>query len=351
MVNLAQVQQLDSEGESAARLLTIDEFVRPPRVSRQIRGIDPGQAIVVFFGPPKEGKTFSVADLTLHAAHGLDWHGCKVRKPLRVAYLVGEGINGFKVRLRAWFEHHDSVAQAGAFRIFPAPLSLPDHIDRVIELLRPFKPDIAVTDTLNAFFGAGDESKTQDMTTFCSAVRAVRDRLGCSVYVIHHTGHGDQGRERGSIVLRATADVLVQIAKDDGGSGLIGFQVIAGRDIETMQNPISLRLNRVETQWQDEDGEPLATCVVSAADQPVTLPGRGVRALGVAQAKVLGAVKALARNIPPGPTGEVFVARHEVTKYVTADGIPKSSVSSAWAPLAARGFFRLVEPGSVAVRL
>lgn len=340
-----------SAPDDAPRLLTLQQFLVQPRVSHQVRGIDPGQAIVVFFGPPKGGKTFSVCDLTMHAAHGLDWYGCKVRKALRVAYLVGEGINGFRVRLKAWLEHHDSIAQGGEFRIFPAPLSLPDQIDRVIELLRAFAPDIVVTDTLNAFFGPGDESKTQDMTTFCTAVRRLRDALSCSVYVIHHTGHGDQGRERGSIVLRATADVLVQIAKDDGGSGLVGFQVIAGRDIETMTSPISLRLNRYETGWVDEDGEPLVTCIVSAADQPVTLPGRGERPLGPGQAKVLAVTRELARQLPPGPSGEVFVPRYEVNKAVQAEGISRSTVSSAWASLAERGHLRLVEPGSVAVRL
>jgi hypothetical protein len=332
------------------RLQTLSEFVTRPVVSNQIRGIDPGQAIIVFFGPPKEGKTFSVCDLGMHAAHGLDWHGCRIGRALRVAYLIGEGINGFRLPLKAWLEQHDALEQAGDFRIFPAPLSLPDCIDSVIEMLASFKPDIIVTDTLNAFFGAGDESKTQDMTVFCTAVRRLRDTLKSSVYVIHHTGQGEQGRERGSIVLRATADVLVQIAKDSGGSGLVGFQVIAGRDIEAMPNPISLRLNRYETEWSDDDGQPMATCIVTAADQHVTLPGRGARPLGTAQTTVLAVARELARSQGPGPKGETLVARHEISRIALTRGVKKSSISSAWEPLVQRGYLRLVEPGAVMVR-
>jgi hypothetical protein len=274
--------------DSALRLQTLSEFVTRPVVSNQIRGIDPGQAIVVLFGPPKEGKTFSVADLTMHAAHGLDWHGFRIRKALKVAYLVGEGINGFRVRLKAWLEQHDTLDAPPLFRVFPAPLPLPVTVEAVIEMLREFAPDVVVTDTLNAYFGAGDESKTQDMTVFCNAVRSLRDRLHCSVYVIHHTGQGEQGRERGSIVLRATADVLVQIAKDLGGSGLVGFQVISARDIEVMQEPLSLRLSMVQTEWLDDDGLPMSTCLVSRADEPVTLTGRGPRPSGEAKKKKAG---------------------------------------------------------------
>jgi hypothetical protein len=49
--------------------------------------------------------------------------------------------------------------------------------------------------------------------SFCAAIRRRRDTLGCSVYVIHYTGWHDSGRERGSIVLRAAADVVIQVGK------------------------------------------------------------------------------------------------------------------------------------------
>ena len=72
-------------------------------------------------------------------------------------------------------------------------LSLPARASEVIESLREFAPDIVVTDTLNAFFGGGDENSTQDMSTFCHALRYVRDELACSIVVIHHTDTATQG--------------------------------------------------------------------------------------------------------------------------------------------------------------
>jgi len=333
------------------RLLTLDEFVQQPSRSYYVRGVIPCQSIVIVFGPPKGGKSFTVADLTMHAAHGLSWHGFNVARPVRVAYLVGEGTTGFKVRLRAWLEQHQNLDAIGEFRILPESLSLPDHVTEVIEALQTFKPDIIVTDTLNAYFGGGDEDKTADMTRFCGALRAVRDQVECSIVVIHHTGHGDQTRERGSIVLRASADVLIQVAKDAGGSGNVGFQVVNARDMEEMTEPLALRLRAVETSWIDEDGHPETSCVVEGSDAPVTLTGRS-KPLGSAQSVVLELVRMLALQGSPNAQGEVLVARSDVAAIATKErGVSRQSVSSAWQALAGRKFLRLIEPGTVALKV
>lgn len=333
------------------KLLSLAEFVQRPSFSSHVRGVIPAQSFIVVFGPPKGGKTFSVCDLTMHAAHGLNWHGCSVPRRLRVAYLAGEGVRGLKVRLKAWIEQHDSLEEPGEFHVFPFALSLPDSAVSLVESLREFGPDIVVTDTLNAYFGGGDENSTQDMSAFCRSVRYLRDALGCSVIVIHHTGHGDSGRERGSIVLRASADVLIQVAKDEGAGELVGFQVIAARDLEPMESAIALRLVRHQTEWLDDDGEPLISCVVRAADQPVTLPGRGGKPMGPVQALVLQQTQELARDRAIEPNGDIILARHEVAQVLIGQGTSRKSISSAWAPLAARKLIRLVEPGSVAIRL
>lgn len=349
----ARVRQFapaDSEAK-LFKLHTLEEFIQRPTVSTYVRGLVPSKSIVVVFGPPKGGKTYSVCDLTMHAAHGLDWHGCKIARPLKVAYMVGEGASGFRVRLRAWREYHDNLATPGLFRIMDEALSLPAQASAVIETLREFSPDIVVTDTLNAYFGGGDENSTQDMSGFCHALRYVRDELGCSIVVIHHTGHGDSGRERGSIVLRATADVLIQVAKDETAGKLVGFQVIAARDLAPMESPIALRLSRHETEWVDDDGQPMAACIVHGADESVTLPGRGGKPLGEVQTIVLEAARDLARAVARPQDGEVLLARLDVAKLAKERGVASASaISNCWARLESRGYFRRVEPGSIAIR-
>jgi len=336
---------------SRIQLLSLQDFVQRPSISSQVRGVIPKGSLVVVFGPPKGGKTFSVCDLTMHAAHGLDWHGCAIPRRMRVVYLCGEGVNGLRVRLKAWLEHHDSISEPGDFHILPQALSLPDCVTSLTATLRALKPDILVTDTLNAYFGGGDENSTQDMKHFCDAIRHLRDELGTSIVVIHHTGHGDSGRERGSIVLRASADVLIQVAKDESGGQLVGFQVIAARDLEPMESPIALNLVRHETEWLDEDGEPLVTCIVEGAGRPVTLPGRGGKPLGESQATVLQAARELAKTKAPEPSGEVLLARHDIAKLARDRGVGKTAISNTWERLESRGYWRRVEPGSIALRM
>jgi KaiC/GvpD/RAD55 family RecA-like ATPase len=334
------------------KLVSLTDFLTPPKTRAYIRGVVPEDSLVVVFGAPKCGKTFAVTDMTMHAAHGLDWHGCRIPRPLRVAFLAGEGHNGLKVRLHAWLRQHESPEMTGAFEVLPASLSLPDRLEEVITALRSFKPDVVVTDTLNAFFGAGDENSTQDMTRFVDACRRVRQALRCSVLLVHHTPTGDIARERGSGALRGAADVLVQVGKDESGSGCVGFQVLLGRDIEPMEAPIPLRLRRVETDWTDEDGQPLTTCVVeAAAHQPVTLAGRGARPLGEAQAKVLAITRELAANLTPDADGYVLITRTDVAAKAKGSGLSRQSISSAWEPLQTRGYLKLIEPGTLKLRV
>jgi hypothetical protein len=343
---------LREEGDSKKlRFLGLEEFVQRPAISSHVAGIIPVNSIVVVFGPPKGGKTFSVCDLTMHAAHGMDWHGLKVKRPVRVAYLLGEGINGCRVRLRAWLQRHDAGHQAGEFRILPQALSLPDHVHDIVEALGEFRPDIIVADTLNAFFGSGNENATQDMTRFCDAVRFLRDTLEASVIVIHHTGIADQTRERGSFVLRGTADVIIQVARAESGSGAIGFQVIEARDLESWKEPIALKLRQVEIDWTDDDGMPLRTCIVEAASEAVNLSGRGGRPLGGTQATVLSIVQELAKTAIPDAHGDVVIERCDVSKIAKdRHNISKSSVSSCWRPLERRKYFTLLESSSIVVK-
>jgi len=224
-------------------------------------------------------------------------------------------------------------------------------VEELIELLRPFNPDIVAPDTLNAFFGPGDENSTQDMTNFVGACRKLRDSLACTVKVLHHTAIADTGRERGSGVLRGAADVVIQVGKDETGSGCIGFQVVTARDFEPMEKPLALRLQKVETDWSDEDGHPLTTCVVEAATQPVTLPGRGARPLGNAQVVVLEIARELASKAMPDATGHVSLARSDIAALAKERDVSTQSVSSAWSTLQSRGYFQLKEPGSISLRV
>jgi hypothetical protein len=66
---------------------------------------------------------------------------------------------------------------------------------------------------------------------------------------------------------------------------------------------------------------------------------------------VLAIAQEIARGRPPTEEGEILLPRHEITALAKTRGLSRQSVSSAWRPLAARRLLRLIEPGSVALRL
>jgi hypothetical protein len=346
---LADFNVVRAAGKTGLQFVALDEFAVRPTVSWLVRDLIPAESIVVVFGRPKSGKTYTVADMTMHAAHGMHWHGHTIARPLRIAYLAGEGHTGLRVRFHGWRRHHAAELR-GDMRILPVALPLVDRVHDVLTLLRAYRPDVIVEDTLNAFFGGGDENSTMDMTAHVAAIRYLRDELHCSIVVVHHSGLTDATRERGSSVLRGAADVIVQVARDDGGSGLIGVQVIEARDAEPWSEPLSLRLQSIVTDWTDDEGQPITTCIVTAGDAPVTLPGRGGRPLGDAQSIVLAVARELAAANRNG-SDEVILARHEVSATAQQRGVDRRRVSQAWGSLSSRGLIRLVEPGSVAVKV
>ena len=57
---------------------------------------------------------------------------------------------------------------------------------------------------------AGDENSTADMGGLIAATDRLRSDLGVAVVLVHHSGHNNKDRERGSSALRAAADISIR---------------------------------------------------------------------------------------------------------------------------------------------
>jgi hypothetical protein len=69
-----------------------------------------------------------------------------------------------------------------------------------------------VVDTMARTMVGGDENAAKDVGRFVHAVDALRG--GGAALVVHHTGHGEGERERGSSALGAAADARLQLTRD-----------------------------------------------------------------------------------------------------------------------------------------
>jgi hypothetical protein len=99
--------------------------------------------------------------------------------------------------------------------------------DAVAELsMQHGSPVLIIIDTMARNFGAGDENQIKDMSEFVVAVDDLKAKFpGCSVLIVHHTGHADKQRGGGSIALKGALDAEYRIEKDGDNMQVINTKM------------------------------------------------------------------------------------------------------------------------------
>ncbi|SOC11189.1 AAA domain-containing protein [Rhodobacter sp. JA431] len=186
-----------------------------------VDGMIETETIGVVFGDPGCGKSFLAVDLACSVASGSDFHGRKVRQG-SVFYIAGEGHNGLARRFHAWGRHHgQDMSRLPVFKSNRAAQLLDGasaaEVGRAVAGLSALHgaPALIIIDTLARNFGGGDENSTQDMNGFVAAIDDLRACwLKTTIIIVHHTGHSDKGRGRGSTVLKGALDFEFRVEKD-----------------------------------------------------------------------------------------------------------------------------------------
>ncbi|MFC7514074.1 AAA family ATPase [Herbaspirillum sp. GCM10030257] len=166
----------------------------------------------MLFGASGSGKSFVALDWAGCVATGTDWHDQEV-KPAAVFYIVGEGVAGFRRRMKAWEKKNDISLIGVPFHILKHPVPLSDgdsalHLSRMIEPLLPTgQPCLIIIDTLARNFGSGDENSNTDVSRLISKLDThLRTPLNASIVIIHHSGNSEKDRARGASALKGAMD-------------------------------------------------------------------------------------------------------------------------------------------------
>jgi len=236
-----------------------------------IKDIVEADALALIYGGPGSGKSFLAIDLGSSVATGMPWRGIHPVRQGKVIYIAGEGHNGLHRRFAAWKMHNNVIAMAqgtmwksaGAMQTLD-PKSVQAHSDRIAAICGNDPPILVIIDTLARNYGPGDENSTKDMTAFVTAVdHWFRQRFGCAVLVIHHSGH-NQERARGSSSLKAAVDAEYEVVKS--AEGLVTFSTTKMKDAEPAP-PKAFELLSVDLGVVDDDGEPITSAVLVDASQ------------------------------------------------------------------------------------
>lgn len=185
-----------------------------------VYGALPRVGLAQFFGDPGCGKTPFALSLALHVAGKLpEWFGHEVDRHGSVVYMIGEDATGIRHRMRAELAAHE--LEVGNLPLFVSarPGQLTDPADVTTwhrAILETAGADVAlvVVDTQSRNFGVGNENDSQDMALFVHHVQTLADRLGALVLLVHHTGHTDKGRGRGSSVLFGALDASYEVTRE-----------------------------------------------------------------------------------------------------------------------------------------
>jgi len=257
-------------------------IAQPEPVKWIVKNWIPRGALGMLHATSGAGKTFAMLDIALRIASGMsDWCGNIIRGGT-VVYLAGEGHNGVRERLAAWSQRHgisDSdlyVSRTGC------SLDTREGLHTVMSAVSslPQTPVLIVVDTLHRFL-EGDENSSQDASKMIRACDELRDEFGCSVMLVHHTGHSEiaQTRARGSSAWKGALDFEISMSVQDD---LRILKPVKVKD-RACPSSIYLSLDPVTIDgWIDEDGEPVSSLVAVEACRPPEVQAPSASAIACA---------------------------------------------------------------------
>lgn len=195
-----------------------------------------------------------------------EFHG-KAVKSGKTIYIAGEGYNGLVQRGYAWLVANSVEIEDADVFISRTSIDLPDADARDIlfnEINKVLEPGdklgLLVVGTVSRNFGPLDENQTADMRRFVAAVDEIKDKFGCTVLLIHHSGHYDKSRARGSIALKAALDAEFLIEKRDSSIFIKPTKMKDAEEPQTMK----LKLQPVELV---NDEESVKSAVLELVDE------------------------------------------------------------------------------------
>lgn len=243
-------------------LLTLAELrEQASNVSWLVKHAVPAEAIGVIYGGSGTFKSFIAIDLALHVAHGLQWLGKKTRKGT-VLIIAAEGGAGLWRRIVAWHRKHGLKWSDAPVHVVPVAVDLMADAARVAEAAAAagIKPDLVVIDTMSQTF-SGEENSAAEVSKYLREIGTwFRNAWRASVLVVHHTGHSETERARGSSAIRSNVDFMFSVFRDEKEM-LATLEFVKQKDGELL-DAATFDLRVIELAV-DEDGDAITSLVAS----------------------------------------------------------------------------------------
>jgi hypothetical protein len=179
----------------------------------------PLDAVGAIVAPAGAGKSFFALSLALEITRGGYFAGEKL-EPMSVLYVAAERATDQRDRLEAWQVKHSTKAPRG-LRVF-APRRPPqlteaaqDSIEALCEKVRRDRVKVVILDTFARMTLGLDEISSAKVGPVMDSLDRIRDATkGGLVLIVHHTGHANKDRERGSTAIIGALDFSIVLDGD-----------------------------------------------------------------------------------------------------------------------------------------
>lgn len=209
---------LAAEDYMGSRELTWEDLERASQ-SYIVQDLVPDDAVVFLVAKRNMGKSFCYIDMVGHCATGMPWLG-KATRPVKTMIILGEGINGYIDRLKAWCAANGKEeAEIRRWLSFRAGANL--NNDTFIEEARVQaerdEVELIIVDTWAT--GSGVQSEDDAALNSTTLNRALTIKPGATLFFVHHPRKSDQDKTtpvmRGSGAMDGRADVVMTLWLDE----------------------------------------------------------------------------------------------------------------------------------------
>ncbi len=312
-------------------LVHFDEITPRTISNALIKGLLGAGQLSVLYGASNVGKTFLALYLAMLVALGRKWRDRQVRQG-GVVYVAAEGGFGISNRVAAFRQHH-GITGTAPFAIVPCSVDMcspdadtADLIELVLAAVERMGGPVSliVIDTLSRALSGGNENDSADMGAFVKHADKLRLETGAHVMVIHHSGKDEARGARGHSLLRAAVDTELEVTID-AATKIAVMRPVKQRELPT-DGEFVFTLDVVEL-GEDEDGDPVTSCVVKPSDAPATKTAR----MSPSSRAALGALQKAILDFGTMPPHDPNIPRNHkaVTEQQWRDYSYKAAVSGS----------------------
>lgn len=205
------------DGPIQRKILTLISDVELKGPEYLIDDVIEKKSLIGLIGPSGSGKTFVALDIALSLATGKDYHGFGASKGL-VIMSAGEGHLGIPRRAEAWCKHNGSNLHAASFAITDRAVDLFNEAplnafcNEVEEIAKTHgNPKLIIIDTVARHMAGKDENNAKEMSELVQTADKLKHDYQCAVMLVHHTGHNNQDRARGSTAFKGALDTEILV--------------------------------------------------------------------------------------------------------------------------------------------